>query len=113
MRTFEVVNTTGFYNENASDVGLLPSVFFGILMLDTLVFSYRVDPASDGFDTSVWIVNKDDRNRDVSTVMAGEMEARLHDDVFWLLHWNTVAETMKFITLDGLLPLVAWTPSGR
>ena len=112
MRTHEIINATGFYNQNASDIGLLPSVFFGVLVLDTLIFSYRVDPASDGFDISVWIVNKDERVQDVSVMMAGEMEARLRDDTFWLLHRNTVTEAMKFITLDGLFPLVAWVPSG-
>ena len=112
MRTYEIINATGLYNQNASDFRFLPCVFFGILVLYSAMLTYRIDPAASGFDISVWIVNKDERVQDVSAMMAGEMEARLRDDTFWLLHRNTVTEAMKFITLDGLFPLVAWVPSG-
>ncbi|MHB1685198.1 MAG: hypothetical protein ACYCYO_20730 [Bacilli bacterium] len=112
MRTYQVVNVTGFYNQNASDVILLPSVFFGVLALDRLWFTYRIDPSTDGgFDVSIRIMDYG-ASANAFGVADGEMGCRLRGESFWLVHTNTVEDAMVFITLDGLLPLVAWDHSG-
>lgn len=111
MKTNQIINATGFYNQNASSVRLLPSVFFGVLALDRRVFTYRIDPSTGGgFDLSIRMVNKDSV-KDVAAVVDQELVSRLYGDAFWLVHAVGVETALVLITLDGLLPLVSWTPS--
>ena len=117
MKTHEIINVTEFYNENAFDVRLLPSVFFGVLVIDGRSrFTYRIDPSTDGgFDVSIRYMNYSAYNYHSSSnaheLANDDIGCRLCGYPCWAIHTTTVEEAMKFITLDGLFPLAAWAPS--